>query len=67
VIKPVPPAADYLTTEQVAELLQVSVIKLAQDRMRGRGLPYFRLGRTVRYARAEIESYLAAHGVLPRK
>lgn len=61
-----PPEAEYLTTEQVAKLLQVSPLKLAQDRVYGRGIPYFRLGRTVRYARAEIQAYLAAHRVAPK-
>ncbi|MGU3336930.1 helix-turn-helix domain-containing protein [Methylobacterium mesophilicum] len=50
--------AEWLTTEQAAVLLQICPTSLEKARSTGRGplatIPYCKLGRSVRYARADI-------------
>ena len=53
-----PPIA---TAKEVAALLQTSEASLAQDRYLGRGIPYIKHGRLVRYLRADVARYLAAN------
>lgn len=52
-----------LSEFEAAELLSISVAKLRRDRWVGTGLPYIRLGRTVRYSVEEISSYLERNTV----
>ena len=49
----------YLTEKQVAELLSCSLSRLRQDRHKSRGLPYSKMGRSVRYSVADVERYMA--------
>lgn len=49
---------DLLTPEQLAEWLQVSPEKLANDRYLGRGPRFIRVGRKIRYARPDVITYL---------
>ena len=48
-------------SEQVAKVLQTSVDALAQDRYRGRGIPFVKVGGRVRYLRDDVLAYLAAN------
>jgi hypothetical protein len=50
-----------MTAEELAPTIRSSVGALAQDRYRNRGIPYIRLGRRIRYARAEVARYLVAN------
>lgn len=50
-----------MTAEELAPAIRSSVGALGQDRYRNRGIPYLRLGRRIRYARAEVARYLAAN------
>jgi hypothetical protein len=51
-----------MTAEELAGAIRSSVGALAQDRYLRRGIPYLKLGRRVRYVRAEVARYLlAAH------
>lgn len=50
---------------QAARFLGVSVHKLRQDRFYGRGAPYFKLGRAVRYQQRDLVDYLASCRVVP--
>ncbi|MDN4518141.1 helix-turn-helix domain-containing protein [Mycolicibacterium austroafricanum] len=50
-----------MTAEELAPAIHVSVGSLAQDRYRNRGIPYIRMGRRIRYARADVARYLAAN------
>jgi len=59
------PREPLATPEQVAELLSVNTTTLAQQRYRGIGLPYVRVGRAVRYRWADVEAYLADRTVTP--
>ena len=48
---------EYLTEADVAELLKVSVGTLRRWRREGTGPPSLRLGRGVRYLRAEVDRW----------
>ena len=47
-----------LTTEEVAHLTGLSRETLAQWRSQRRGIPYLKMGRSVRYALADVQAYL---------
>jgi hypothetical protein len=47
------------TASQAARFVQSTEDALAQDRYRGRGLPYVKIGGRVRYLREDILKYLA--------
>lgn len=53
-----PPVA---TARQVASLLGTTEASLAQDRYLGKGLPWTRVGRRVRYLRSDVLAFLAAN------
>lgn len=48
---------------QVADVVQTTVDALAQDRYRGRGIPYVKIGGRVRYLREDVLKYLADNRV----
>ena len=48
---------------EVAEFIGVSPASLAQDRHRGRGIPYVRIGRRIRYLRSDVLAHLAENRV----
>ena len=50
-----------MTAEELAPAIRSSVGAFAQDRYRNRGIPYIRMGRRIRYVRADIARYLAAN------
>ncbi|MBF6539258.1 helix-turn-helix domain-containing protein [Nocardia farcinica] len=54
---------ELLTAAQAAEYIGVSVDTLAQDRYLGRGLPYVRVGRRIRYRASDIAAFLEANVV----
>ena len=47
-----------LTPQAVAELTGLPVGTLAQWRSQKRGIPYLKIGRTVRYDPADVQAYL---------
>jgi len=54
-------AYELLTEGEVARILRLSVFKLQQDRSKGRGLTYVRLGkRTIRYRRSDVCAFIDA-------
>ncbi|TLF58472.1 helix-turn-helix domain-containing protein [Nocardia cyriacigeorgica] len=54
---------ELLTGRQTAEYIGVSEDTLAQDRYLGRGLPYVRVGRRIRYRASDIAAFLEANVV----
>ena len=52
-------------TEQTAKLVGRSVWVLLADRKHNRGIPFCRLGRSVRYRASDISAYLDANRVIP--
>jgi hypothetical protein len=50
---------------ELAPVIRTTVDALAQDRYRRVGIPYVKLGRRVRYLRADVARYLLAHRKTP--
>lgn len=53
----------YLTEVEVAEMIGRVVATLRNDRYHRRGLPFIKIGRSVRYDVEEILAFMAAHQV----
>ena len=53
-------ATELLTEAEVAELLGVRPKTLARWRWRGEGPRFRKIGRKVRYARSDLEEYVAS-------
>lgn len=51
-------AKKLLTAEEVAVLTGLAVETLAQWRSQGRGIPYLKMGRAVRYHPSDVQQYL---------
>ena len=49
--------------EETAAYLSNSVATLRNDRHLGRGLPYVKLGRSIRYRGADILAYIESHTI----
>lgn len=47
-----------LTAKEVADYLSISPDALAQDRFRGEGIPYVKIGSRVRYRLSSLLTYL---------
>ena len=54
----IPPVA---TTAQVARALQTTPSALSQDRYKGIGIPYVKIGSRVRYLREDVLAYINAN------
>lgn len=50
-----------MTAAELAPAIRSSEGALAQDRYRNRGIPYIKMGRRIRYVRADVARYLAAN------
>lgn len=50
-----------MTTAEVADYIRASKESLNQDRYLGRGMPYVRIGRKIRYRREDVLKYLDAN------
>jgi predicted DNA-binding transcriptional regulator AlpA len=52
-----------IDTHCVAKLLGIAEITVVQQRARGEGPPFFRIGRSVRYVLADVLAFRAARTV----
>jgi excisionase family DNA binding protein len=52
---------ELLTETEAAELLRQRVKTLQARRVTGGGVPFVKIGRTVRYRRADVLAYIAAN------
>ena len=52
---------ELLTAAEVARLLRCSLRTLDRERSDGRGCPFVRIGGRIRYRRADVEAFVAAH------
>jgi hypothetical protein len=52
-----------MTPPDVAGVIQTTINSLAQDRYLGRGIPFVKLGRRVRYLREDVLDYISANRV----
>ena len=53
----------YLTPQEAADVLGLTVHALAQQRYHGRGIPYVKLGKLVRYDQRDIDDYMESHKI----
>ena len=51
--------------KETAQILKVSVQTLRNNRSLGRGLPYTKLNRSVRYLQEDIENYILSNRIDP--
>ena len=52
-----------LSEKEVQEIYKLNARTLQRDRVLGRGIPYVKIGRRVRYKRRDIEKYIKRHTV----
>ena len=52
---------ELLTALETARLLRYSLRTLDRERAEGRGCPFVRMGGRIRYRRADVEAFVAAH------
>ena len=57
----------YLNEREVSELTGIAKQTLRNWRSRGCGIPYFKIGRAVRYSEQDIVSYFAEHRIEPAR
>ena len=55
-----------IKSNELAPVLRTTVDALSQDRYRGVGIPFVKMGRRVRYLRADVARYLMKHRTNPR-
>ena len=60
-----PLGESLLTTAQAARLTRLSMSWFERKRWEGRGPPFYRVGRSVRYVRHELLAWFEKHRVTP--
>ena len=55
----------YITEEEVSEKTGLAVQTLRNWRHMRRGLPYVKIGRSIRYGEMEVEAYMKEHTIRP--
>jgi predicted DNA-binding transcriptional regulator AlpA len=56
---------EYLTEREVVELTGRALSTLRNDRATGRGFPYVKWGRFVRYRKRDVIAFMESHKVKP--
>lgn len=54
-----------LSEQEVADRTGLSLSTLRANRFKRKGIPYVKLGRSVRYRLCDLEAYLAEHRIDP--
>ena len=57
----------WLDEKKVAEMTGISLSTLRKYRLKTIGLPYYKLGRSVRYKLSDVISYMESKRVEPRR
>lgn len=60
---PHPQHCSWLTEKAVAAITGMSVHTLRAHRQRHRGMPYAKVGRSVRYSATDVQAFMNAHNV----
>ncbi|WP_319780079.1 hypothetical protein [Maridesulfovibrio sp.] len=58
-------SVQLLNERQVSEMTGYSLSKLRKDRHFMRGIPYVKLGKSVRYLMDDVENYVYQHRIDP--
>ncbi len=53
----------YLNEKEVSKLTSRSLSTLRNERSLGRGIPYLKIGRSVRYDLIDVHKFMEAHKV----
>lgn len=56
-----PETYELLTEKEAAGMLKISVHKMRQDRVKGTGMRFCRLGRCVRYRLSDVQAFIESH------
>jgi predicted DNA-binding transcriptional regulator AlpA len=59
--------ASYINENAVANITGLSVQTLRNWRFIGKGIPYIKAGRSVRYKHLDVINYMEARKILPRE
>jgi len=54
---------EFVTEEAAAEIIGLSVSTLRLNRFKKIGIPYYKMGRSVRYSIKDIHEFIKAHKV----
>ena len=57
----------YLTEKQTAKLTGRALSTLRNERSKGIGLPYYKIGRSVRYSENDIVEWMETKKIVPRQ
>jgi len=58
-----PPIPRWLTEKEVAEMTSRSVFTLRNERCKGAGIPYVKIGSSIRYRLEDIVNFMNQHKV----
>ena len=53
----------YINEHEVAEVTSRSVSTLRNERSRGVGIPYIKIGRSVRYSSTDVSDYMESRKI----
>ncbi|MCA0935581.1 helix-turn-helix domain-containing protein [Vibrio alginolyticus] len=56
----------FLTPKQLSELLQVPEKTLANQRSEGRGIPFVKIEKAVRYRSSDVEAFFEKASEMPK-
>lgn len=59
------PATGWLTEQEVSAIIGCSLSLLRQNRHKHKGIPYTKMGRSVRYAAEDVKLFMDRHRVQP--
>ena len=54
---------EFMTEIEVSKLLKISLSALRDHRQQGKGLPYVKIEKSVRYRRADVIDFIEKHKV----
>ena len=57
----------YLTEKEVSRMTGRSLSTLRSDRFKSQGLPYVKIGRSVRYSLADVVRFMEARKIVPEE
>jgi len=56
-------ATEFLTEKQVSAITKIALSTLRNHRFMGIGIPYYKLGKSVRYNLEDVEKYMDSHKI----
>jgi predicted DNA-binding transcriptional regulator AlpA len=57
----------YINENQVSEITKMALSTLRNNRSKGLGIPYIKLGRSVRYDLQDVIEFMEAHKIRTEK